>query len=351
MRFPSLSANSYAMQGQPAQQPKHQDSGNPLERMAHLLHDDMKKVNDLILQRMKSEVPMIPQLAGYLIASGGKRIRPLLTLAATRLYDGETARPYALAGAVEFIHTATLLHDDVVDDSVERRGNPSANVVYGNQASVLVGDFLFSRAFQLMVEDRSLDVLRILSEASAVIAEGEVLQLSFANDMTLTLAQYEKIIACKTAELFAAACEIGPIIAGQDKDVVKMLRDYGFNLGMAFQIADDVLDYTADQEKLGKTVGDDFREGKLTAPVIFALADADDGEKAFWQRTMEDRIQREEDLPRALEILKKHKSFNKGMELARAYAKKAQEDLKDVPKGDLRDLLKELATFSVERAY
>lgn len=339
------------MQAHSAPQAKTQDSANPLERMAHLLNEDMKKVNDLILQRMKSEVPMVPQLAGYLIAAGGKRIRPLLTLAATRLYDAQTTRPYPLAGAVEFIHTATLLHDDVVDDSAERRGNPSANVVYGNQGSVLVGDFLFSRAFQLMVEDGSLDVLRILSDASAVIAEGEVMQLSFANDMTLTLAQYEKIIACKTAELFAAACEIGPLVAGQDKAVVQMLREYGYNLGMAFQIADDVLDYTADQEKLGKTVGDDFREGKFTAPVIFALLDADEGERAFWQRTMEDRIQREEDMPRALEILKKHKSFNKGMDLARAYAKKAQDNLKDAPKGELRDLLKELATFSVERAY
>lgn len=339
------------MQAHPAPQTKDQDSGNPLERMAHLLNDDMKKVNDLILHRMKSEVPMIPQLAGYLIASGGKRIRPLLTLSATRLYDDATTRPYALAAAVEFIHTATLLHDDVVDDSAERRGNPSANVVYGNQASVLVGDFLFSRSFQLMVEDGSLDVLRILSDASAVIAEGEVLQLSFANDMSLSLEQYEKIIACKTAELFAAACEIGPIIAGQDKTAIQALRDYGFNLGMAFQIADDVLDYTADQAKLGKTVGDDFREGKLTAPVIYALADADEGEKAFWQRTMEDRIQREEDLPRALDIMKKHKSFNKGMELARSYAKKAQDNLKEAPKGELRELLKELATFAVDRAY
>lgn len=339
------------MQGQPAQQPKHHDSSQPLERMAHLLNDDMKKVNDLILHHMKSEVPMIPQLAGYLIASGGKRIRPLLTLAATRLYDADTTRPYALAGAVEFIHTATLLHDDVVDDSVERRGNPSANVVYGNQASVLVGDFLFSRAFQLMVADGSLDALRILSDASAVIAEGEVLQLSFANDITLTLEQYEKIIACKTAELFAAACEIGPVLAGQDKEAAQMMREYGFNLGMAFQIADDVLDYTADQEKLGKTVGDDFREGKLTAPVIYALIDADEGEQAFWQRTMEDRIQREEDMPRALEILKKRKSFNKGLDLARGYAKKAQDNLKAAPKGELRDLLSELAIFSVERAY
>lgn len=339
------------MQGHPAPQVKSQASGNPLERMSHLLHDDMKKVNDLILSKMESDVPMIPKLAGYLIASGGKRIRPLMTLAATRLYEGQTPRPYALAAAVEFIHTATLLHDDVVDESAERRGNPSANVVYGNQASVLVGDFLFSRAFQLMVEDGSLDVLRILSDASAVIAEGEVLQLSLANDIDLTLAQYEKIIACKTAALFAAATEIGPIIAGQDKATAAMMREYGYNLGMAFQIADDVLDYTADQEKLGKTVGDDFREGKLTAPVIYALQIADEGERAFWQRTMEDRIQREEDLPRALEILKKHKSFNKGMDLARSYAKKAQDVLKSAPGGDLRDLLSDLAFFSVDRAY
>ena len=319
--------------------------------MTQLLHDDMKKVNELILHYMKSDVPMIPQLAGYLIASGGKRIRPLMTLAATRLYDGQTTRPYALAAAVEFIHTATLLHDDVVDESHERRGNPSANVIYGNQASVLVGDFLFSRSFQLMVEDGSLDVLRILSDASAVIAEGEVRQLSFANDMSLTLAQYEKIIGCKTAALFAAACEIGPIVAGQDQAAVQALRDYGYNLGMAFQIADDVLDYTADPDKLGKTVGDDFREGKLTAPVIYALDDGDEGERAFWQRTMEDRIQREEDLPRALEIMKKHKSFDKGMQLARDYARKAQDALKDAPACEMRELLKELATFTVERAY
>ncbi|MCM2344340.1 MAG: polyprenyl synthetase family protein [Alphaproteobacteria bacterium] len=319
--------------------------------MSHLLHDDMKKVNDLILNRMESDVAMIPKLAGYLIASGGKRIRPLMTLAATRLYDGQTTRPFALAAAVEFIHTATLLHDDVVDESAERRGHPSANVVYGNQASVLVGDFLFSRAFQLMVEDGSLEVLRILSAASAVIAEGEVLQLSLANDISLTLPQYEKIIACKTAALFAAATEIGPIIAGQDPAISAMLREYGFNLGMAFQIADDVLDYTADQDKLGKTVGDDFREGKLTAPVIYALQVADEGEQAFWQRTMEDRIQREEDLPRALEILKKHKSFAKGMDLARSYARQAQDQLKNAPKGDLRDLLIELASFTVDRTY
>lgn len=339
------------MQGQSAAQTKTHESGNPLERMTHLLHDDMKKVNELILQHMKSDVPMIPQLAGYLIASGGKRIRPLLTLATTRVFDGETPRPFALAAAVEFIHTATLLHDDVVDESVERRGNPSANAVYGNQASVLVGDFLFSRSFQLMVEDGSLDVLRILSDASAVIAEGEVLQLSFANDITLSLAQYEKIIGCKTAALFAAACEIGPIIAGQDAKAAQALRAYGYNLGMAFQIADDVLDYTADQAKLGKTIGDDFREGKLTAPVIYALADADEGERAFWQRTMGDRIQREEDLPRALDILKKHKAFNRGMDLARHYTKTAQDNLKDVPASELRDLLKELVTFTVERAY
>ncbi|MFN3827987.1 MAG: polyprenyl synthetase family protein [Micavibrio sp.] len=339
------------MQAHSTSAARKQDVQSPLERLSVLVGDDMKKVNELILTHMKSDVPMIPQLAGYLIAAGGKRIRPLMTLAATRLYDQKTTRPFALAAAVEFIHTATLLHDDVVDESAERRGNPSANVIYGNQASVLVGDFLFSRAFQLMVADGSLDVLRILSDASAIIAEGEVLQLSMANDVDLTLVQYEKIIGCKTAALFAAACEIGPIIAGQEPEAAVILREYGYNLGMAFQVADDVLDYTADHEKLGKTVGDDFREGKLTAPVIYALADADEGEKAFWQRTMGDRIQREEDLPYALEVMKKHKAFNKGMDLARGYAKKAQDVLKAAPAGEMRDVLSDLALFSVERAY
>ncbi len=334
----------------PAQNPA-PDQGTPLDRLTALVNGDMRKVNELIIDRMKSEVDIIPKLAGYLIAGGGKRIRPLLTLACTRLYGHDSARPFALAAAVEFIHTATLLHDDVVDESAERRGNPSANIVYGNQSSVLVGDFLFSRAFQLMVADGSLDILRILSEASATIAEGEVLQLSTANNLKTTLDVYKKVIGAKTAALFAAACEIGPIIAGQPAEAAAALRAYGHNLGMAFQIADDVLDYTADHEKLGKALGDDFREGKMTAPIIFALESADEGEQAFWQRTISDRIQTEEDFGLALAMLKKHKSFQKGLDLAQGYAQEAIKALKGQPEGPFKEALTALAHFSIQRNY
>jgi octaprenyl-diphosphate synthase len=279
----------------------------------------------------------------------------LLTLAATRLYGDNGARPFGLAASVEFIHTATLLHDDVVDESVERRGKASANVVFGNQSSVLVGDFLFSRAFQLMVEDGSLEVLRILSTASAVIAEGEVLQLSAANDLSTGMDQYLKIIGAKTAALFAAACEIGPVIAGADQAGQAAMRDFGYNLGLAFQIADDVLDYTADQALLGKTVGDDFREGKLTAAVLIALAAANDEEREFWTRTMGELKQNPEDLAQAQAILTRHDAFEKGLQMARNYAAQAEKALMKVPvnaKGELlRSALLDVLNFSVERRY
>lgn len=326
-------------------------TAHPLDRLSALLGGDMVQVNGVILRNMESDVALIPQLAAYLIAAGGKRIRPLLTLACTRLYNDHSPRPYGLAASVEFIHTATLLHDDVVDESVERRGKASANVVFGNQASVLVGDFLFSRAFQLMVADGSLEVLRILSTASAVISEGEVLQLAAANNVATNMDDYNAIIAAKTAALFAAACEIGPVIAGAGDDAQRAMRDFGHNLGMAFQIADDILDYTADQAKLGKTVGDDFREGKLTAPVILALAEASDEERAFWTRTMAERKQTEADLAAAQAILTRHDAFNRGLALARGYAEKARQALMTAPAGDLRDALADVLAFSVDRAY
>ncbi|HAJ89542.1 MAG TPA: farnesyltranstransferase, partial [Rhodospirillaceae bacterium] len=278
-------------------------SATALDDLTLAMKQDMAQVNALIIDNMQSSVPLIPQLAGYLIASGGKRIRPLMTLAATRLFDAETTRPYRLAAAVEFIHTATLLHDDVVDESDQRRGKPSANTVFGNQSSVLVGDFLFSRAFELMVADGSIDVLRILSNAAAVITEGEVLQLSIQSKLETTLDQYLEVIAAKTAVLFAAACEIGPVIAGKDESTQKALRDYGHHLGMVFQIADDLLDYQADEAQLGKTVGDDFREGKMTSPVIYALQNATADEKTFWKRTFEDHNQTETDLQTAKSII------------------------------------------------
>lgn len=326
-------------------------TAHPLDQLSTLLGDDMQHVNAMIIKNMHSDVQLIPQLAAYLIAAGGKRIRPLLTLASTRLYGDTGPRPFGLSASVEFIHTATLLHDDVVDESVERRGKSSANIVFGNQASVLVGDFLFSRAFQLMVDDGSLDVLRILSTASAVIAEGEVLQLAAANDTSTSLDQYKNIIAAKTAALFSAACEIGPIIAGAGTDAQKAMRDYGHNLGMAFQIADDVLDYTADEGKLGKTVGDDFREGKLTAPVLIALEKANDEERAFWTRTMGDLNQQDGDLATAKAILNRHGAIEAGLVMARNYAAAGHAALNTAPPSALRDALAAVLDFAVERDH
>lgn len=327
----------------------------PLERLSALLHDDMKAVNKSIIDHMQSDVPMIPQLAGYLIASGGKRIRPLLTLACTRLFDTATDRPFGLAASVEFIHTATLLHDDVVDGSDERRGQKAANLVFGNQASVLVGDFLFSRAFQLMTADGSLEVLRILSDASAIIAQGEVKQLTTANNLETSMDDYIEVVSAKTAALFAAACEIGPVIAGQDKQAQAALAEYGMALGIAFQIIDDVLDYNAEQEKLGKAIGDDFREGKMTAPVLIALENASDDERAFWTRTMGELQQEEGDLARAMDIMAAHDSLNKGVKLAEDYAAQAISALGTLPANardsELGTALKDLITFVINRAY
>ncbi len=323
----------------------------PLDRLNDLLGGDMLAVNALIIENMQADVPLIPQLAGYLIAAGGKRIRPLLTLACARLYGYEGPRPYALAAAVEFIHTATLLHDDVVDESGERRGQKAANLVFGNQASVLVGDFLFSRAFQLMVGDGSLDVLRILSDAAAIIAQGEVKQLTTAGNLETTMDDYLDVIRAKTAALFAAACEIGPIVADADKTAAAAMCEYGMNLGIAFQIADDVLDYAADQAMLGKNTGDDFREGKMTAPVILALAKADDKERAFWQRTIGDRKTADGDLKTAFGLLEKHGTLKTGMAMAQDYVERACLALAEAPDSPLRSLLHDVARFTISRSF
>lgn len=337
---------------------------NPLDILQAEMAIDMKAVNIMILDNMQSKVPLIPHLASYLIAAGGKRIRPLLTLTCTALFadalsEGQRKenmiRAHRLAASVEFIHTATLLHDDVVDDSTERRGKKSANVIFGNEASVLVGDFLFSRAFQLMVADGSLDVLRILSNASAIIAEGEVLQLSAQNNLDTTMDDYFAVIEGKTASLFAAACEVGPVIAGQDEATTKALRDYGENLGMAFQIIDDVLDYNAENAKLGKTIGDDFREGKMTAPVILAInaanKDGNKEEQEFWSRTLGEKDQKDGDLEMAQSLIAKYSTLAQGMDMARGYGAKAIESLKSLPESPLRDTLEALITFTIEREY
>lgn len=327
------------------------NTSNPLECLSQLLDNDMREVNRLIIANMQSEVALIPQLAKYLIAAGGKRIRPLLTLASTALFNGPMEKSYHLAASVEFIHTATLLHDDVVDESLERRGQKPANLIFGNQASVLVGDFLFSKAFQMMVESESLDILRILSNASAVIAEGEVLQLATTNDIETALPAYLNVIESKTAALFAASCEVGAVLSNQDKKTVTAMRTYGMKLGTAFQIIDDALDYAADQEKLGKEIGDDFKEGKMTAPVIFALQNADVEERKFWTRTLGEKQQTEHDFAQAIHIITKHNALEQTVDLARQYAKEATECFIDLPENEYTPLLSSLTEYTITRSF
>lgn len=322
-----------------------------LEPLMALVGDDLAKVNRAILDRLESRVPLIPQLAGHLIASGGKRLRPILTLASARLcgYTGE--RHVGLAASVEFIHTATLLHDDVVDDSDLRRGNATANVLWGNQASVLVGDFLFTRAFQFMVEDGSLEVLRVLANASAVIAEGEVLQLETANNLDTSEEQYMEVIAAKTAALFAAACRIGAQIASRPSKEEKALESYGRNLGIAFQLIDDALDYSAHQATLGKTIGDDFREGKITLPVVLAFGRGNSEERTFWRRVLEDVEQQDGDLERAIELMRRYEALEDTVERARHYGAIARDALGLFPDCELRQALIDVVDFCIERAH
>ncbi|HEY9569091.1 MAG TPA: polyprenyl synthetase family protein [Thalassobaculum sp.] len=331
-----------------SEQPPRQASVDALRR---LVAADMEKVNRAILENMQSPVALIPQLAGHIVASGGKRLRPMLTLATAGLcgYGGE--RHIGLAACVEFIHTATLLHDDVVDESDLRRGRDTANAVWGNQASVLVGDFLFSRAFQLMVGDGSLKVLKILSDASAIIAEGEVHQLVTTNDITTTEADYLEVIRCKTAQLFAAAAQIGPVVAERPEAEEAALEGFGRDLGIAFQLVDDVLDYAAEQAALGKTVGDDFREGKVTLPVILAYQAGDEIERAFWKRTIEDLDQRDDDIIEAQRLMVRHGTLEASLDRARDYAGAARQALRGFPANPHRAALEELVEFCVERAY
>jgi len=322
-----------------------------IDPLRALVQSDLEQVNRTIVEHMQSPVALIPQLAGHIVASGGKRLRPMLTLAAARLCGYEGVRHVGLSACVEFIHTATLLHDDVVDESDLRRGNQTANAVWGNQASVLVGDFLFSRAFQLMVADGSLEVLRILSTASAVIAEGEVHQLMTTNDVETSEAAYLEVIRCKTAELFAAAAEIGPVVAERPAAEQQAMATYGRDLGIAFQLIDDLLDYAAEQEALGKTVGDDFREGKATLPVILAYRAGDAEEQEFWRRTIGELDQRDGDLAHAQALMARHGTLAATMDRARAFADSARTALRTMPANPHRDALEELIDFCVQRGY
>jgi octaprenyl-diphosphate synthase len=300
---------------------------------------------------MQSPVALIPQLAGHIIAAGGKRLRPMLTLATARMCGYRGDRHVALAAAVEFIHTATLLHDDVVDASDLRRGLATANAVWGNKSSVLVGDFLFSRAFQLMVEDGSLTVLDILSSASAVIAEGEVLQLVTSNDTETTEESYLAVIQAKTAQLFAAASRIGAVLADRPPAEEQALEAYGRALGIAFQLVDDMLDYSAEQAELGKTVGDDFREGKITLPVVLALRRAGEAERSFWRRTLEDLEQTEGDLDHAIELMTRHGTLAATLERARHYGAAARRALAAFREGPEKRALDEAIDFCLARGH
>jgi len=324
---------------------------SPVERLNALVADDMRACDRLILKGMGSTVALIPDLARHLIESGGKRLRPMLTLAAARAggYDG--TGHINLAAAVEFIHTATLLHDDVVDESALRRGKVSANLVWGNKPSVLVGDFLFARAFQLMVETGNRTVLGILSGASAVIAEGEVMQLGSASNLAVTEDHYMKVVSAKTAALFAAAAESGAELTGRDEDFVTGFRAYGENLGIAFQLVDDALDYSGRQALMGKSVGDDFREAKMTLPIILAHARADADAKTFWKRVIETGNQAESDLNHAITLVEQTGAIQETMRRARAYADAAKAALSALPASEIRIALSDIADFCVERAY
>jgi octaprenyl-diphosphate synthase len=322
-----------------------------LAPMLALTAPGMNSVNSVILDRMQSQIPLIPALAGHLISGGGKRMRPMLTVAGAELCGYQGTRHHRLAAAVEFIHTATLLHDDVVDGSDLRRGKTTANIVYGNPATVLVGDFLFSRAFELMVEDGSLRVLRILSHASAVIAEGEVDQLTAQRHIETSEDRYLSIIGAKTAALFAAATRIAAVVAERSEAEERALEDYGRNLGIAFQLVDDAIDYDSETAESGKGKGDDFRDGKMTLPVILAYARGDAEERRFWQEAIAGFRTEDEDLAQAVELINRHDTVNATRDRARHFAQRAVDAIAGFPAGEARAAMAEAAEFAVSRRY
>ncbi len=322
-----------------------------IERLTRLLAPDMERVNTAILARTVSDVTMIPEVANHLISSGGKRLRPMLTLAMARLSGYTGDGHIKLSAAVEFMHTATLLHDDVVDQSDMRRGKQAARMLWGNEASVLVGDFLLGQAFKMMVEVGSLQALDILSSAAAVIAEGEVMQLGAAKNTATNEDEYLAVIRAKTAELFAAACEVGPVLAGKDKSEIAACRSYGMNLGIAFQLVDDALDYGGKSAKLGKNVGDDFREGKITLPVVLSFRRGSDSERAFWNRTLGKGEVNDGDLDTAMGLMAKHHAIEDTVGRARHYGAIATDALALVPASDIKTALEETVAFCIARAH
>ena len=326
-------------------------AANPVERLLQATAADMAKVNELILSRADSHVEMVPELARYLIESGGKRLRPMLTVAAAQLFGSGSGSAVNFAAAVEFMHNATLLHDDVVDESDMRRGKPAARMVWGNKASILVGDFLLGQAFMMMVETGDVAALGVLSAASAVMAEGEVFQLAKTGDLTTTPADYAEVIRAKTAVLFEAACEVGAMSGGADATGRAALARYGLELGNAFQLVDDALDYGGQSGTLGKNTGDDLREGKMTLPVILALADGSEAERSVITTALGDAEASAEQVAAVVAIMERHKTLARTLEQAHHHARAAHQALEALPPSDMRSLLADVVEFSVLRAY
>ncbi|MGI8524787.1 MAG: polyprenyl synthetase family protein [Pseudolabrys sp.] len=326
-------------------------SAASIERLAKQVASDMERVNAVILDRTGSEVTMIPEVANHLISSGGKRLRPMLTLAMAQLSGYGADGHIKLAAAVEFMHTATLLHDDVVDESDMRRGKLAARMVWGNEASVLVGDFLLGQAFKMMVEVGNLRALDILSSAAAVIAEGEVMQLAAAKNTATNEDEYLAVIRAKTAELFAAACEVGPVLAGRPKAEQTACRSYGMNLGIAFQLVDDALDYGGKANKLGKNIGDDFREGKITLPVVLSFRRGSESERAFWNHKLGGGEVRDGDLENAIALMAKHHAIEDTIGRVQHYCEIAKDALALAPDTAIKQVLEEAVDFAVARSH
>jgi octaprenyl-diphosphate synthase len=324
-------------------------TAHSVQSLVDLVKGDMEKVNQLILSKTGSEVTMIPQVANHLIDSGGKRLRPMLTIATAQMSGYEGSHHVTLAASVEFMHTATLLHDDVVDNSDMRRGKLAARLVWGNEASVLVGDFLLGQAFRMMVDTGSLGALDVLSHAATIIAEGEVMQLSTAKNLETTEDEYLTVIRSKTAALFGAACEVGPIIAEREPAIISAFRSYGANLGIAFQLVDDALDFGGTSALLGKNVGDDLREGKVTLPILLAYRRGTDDERKFWKQAIEEGKSDDAALNRAMELLVNHNALADTIARAVHYGKIARDALAPLPAGKHKDALLEVIDFCIER--
>lgn len=331
-------------------QKKSMPAGNPVDKLLAATAMEMEKVNSLILSRAESHVDMVPELARYLIESGGKRLRPMLTVAAALLFGRGKGNEVNFAAAVEFMHNATLLHDDVVDESDMRRGKPAARMVWGNKASILVGDFLLGQAFMMMVETGDIDALGVLSAASAVMAEGEVFQLAKTGDLTTTEADYAEVIRAKTAILFKAACEVGAMSGGADEAGRAALARYGLELGNAFQLVDDALDYGGEAGALGKNVGDDLREGKMTLPVILALAEGSEAERAIIAGALGKADASELEVSQVVAIFNRHNTLGRTLDKARLHAAAAVEALADLPESEMKTILAEVVMHSVSRA-